>query len=274
MINTKIALSLASIATAGALVAGATFALFTDTETSTGNTFEAGSLDLKVDSDCHYFQNGAEVQDGCDGFGNWEQTDLGSEKFFNFTDIKPGDWGEDTISLHVVDNDAWGKFVIDSIDETDGDADGEALRQNMEFWVWVDQGTTDGFQCDEIEGPACGDDEKEGDNVWQQNEPIIIAPGDVDANGETWNIWEGLAATQDINGGDTNGVVDDGRMVGSTTYYFGLGWCFGEAEPTAVALADVCDGSGVGNEAQGDSLSGNLSFLVVQHRNNPTQDGF
>jgi predicted ribosomally synthesized peptide with SipW-like signal peptide len=38
----------------GALAAGATGAFFSDTETSTGNTFAAGSLDLRVDSEAHY----------------------------------------------------------------------------------------------------------------------------------------------------------------------------------------------------------------------------
>ena len=47
--NSKILLSVASIAAAGALIIGATFAYFSDTETSNNNTFTAGSLDLTVD---------------------------------------------------------------------------------------------------------------------------------------------------------------------------------------------------------------------------------
>lgn len=49
MINSKIALSLASIAAAGALVAGATFAFFSSTATSTGNVFSTGQLTLLLD---------------------------------------------------------------------------------------------------------------------------------------------------------------------------------------------------------------------------------
>jgi predicted ribosomally synthesized peptide with SipW-like signal peptide len=44
----KILLSVATIAVVGALAAGATTAWFSDTETSTGNTFTAGTLDLAV----------------------------------------------------------------------------------------------------------------------------------------------------------------------------------------------------------------------------------
>ena len=256
-INSRILLSLASIAAAAALLIGATFAFFSDSETSTGNTFTSGTLDLKVDSQCHYFQNGSDV--GCDDFGNWSQTDLepGVHTFFDFDDTKPGDWGENTISLHVVDNDAWGRFIIDNI------TDNGELRENMEFWIWVDQGDTPGFQ---------GSDTGEGDNVWDpQTEPLVITPGTVDLPSETWNIWDALTATWVFNGNiDTPGVVQDGRMVESITYYFGLAWCFGEADPSQGGLG-ACDGSGVGNDVQGDSLTGDLNFEVVQHRNNPNQ---
>jgi len=44
--NTKIILSLAVIAAVSAIAVGGTVAYFSDTETSTGNTFTAGSLDL------------------------------------------------------------------------------------------------------------------------------------------------------------------------------------------------------------------------------------
>jgi len=45
----KILLSLGAIAIVGVVVAGATGAFYNDTETSTGNIFTAGSIDLKVD---------------------------------------------------------------------------------------------------------------------------------------------------------------------------------------------------------------------------------
>ena len=41
----------------GAVVIGATGAFFSDTETSTGNTFTAGAIDLGVDNESYY--NGA-----------------------------------------------------------------------------------------------------------------------------------------------------------------------------------------------------------------------
>jgi predicted ribosomally synthesized peptide with SipW-like signal peptide len=47
----KILTSLVMIAAVGALVAGATGAFFSDTETSTGNTYTAGTIDISVDGE-------------------------------------------------------------------------------------------------------------------------------------------------------------------------------------------------------------------------------
>ena len=57
-----------------------TYAYFSDTETSTGNTFTAGTLDLKVD--------------GMD--------DPNVETYFTITNVKPGDSGSQTIQLKNV----------------------------------------------------------------------------------------------------------------------------------------------------------------------------
>src|SRR3989344_1160058 len=320
-INTKLLLSGITILAAAALIIGATFAFFSDTETSTGNTLAAGAIDLKVDSEAHYAglvcQNSVCVDDNppsttrqdlvgeeCDG--TWSLKDLGGDDiFFNLDDIKPGDEGENTISLHVFDNDAWGRFVISNVQALDNDctepetesSDPECsitptpipgvgeLASSLSFHVWLDQGAILGFQCfnpvNGATGARCSEDPTEGDNVQQCisegncQEPDLITPGSLDPNGETHNIWEGLAlyraslstacnATDGDGDGHAvdesdnylacHGLADDGRLVGSATYYFGLGW----------SLPD-----NVGNEAQTDSLSATLSFEVVQQRNNP-----
>lgn len=259
----KILYSILTVGAVGALAFGASQAFFSDTETSTDNTFVAGSLDLKVDSVCHYWVDDEDV--GCgEGaeFGNWDLDDLeaGVHKFFNFDDIKPGDYGEDTISLHVYDNDAWGRLVIDSlanddngltdpesdVDATGGAGEGE-LRQNLSFWVWLDQGLTPGFQNDADPG--------EGDNIYDpEHELMLITPGDIDEGGETWYLADGLSAAAAFYGvGD--GLELDGHLVGSVTYYFGIGWELP---------------SDVGNEVQSDSFSGDMTIEVEQYRNNPS----
>lgn len=315
----RILMSLLTVGAVGGLAFGATSAFFSDTETSTGNTIAAGQLDLKVDSESHYngkvcIPNVNQVPEiegdeyvwgpgvsswpitGTPCTGTWEETDLGaSTKFFDLTDVKPGDLGENTISLHVYDNDAWGRFVITDVQDVDNTCtepesnstddcaesdipdltlgSGE-LAENITFSAWIDDGAIPGFQ-----GP---EDTGEGDNIRQQNEQVVILPGTLDEAGETHNIWSALAAYRtllnstnvcDVTDPDGDGQTDldgtpsednylacqgiatDGRMVGSTTYYFGLDW----SVPTTV-----------GNEAQTDSLNATLSFEVEQHRNNPT----
>ena len=255
----KIIISLSVIAAAAAIVIGGTTAFFSDTETSTGNTFTAGSIDLKVDNTCHF--NGGSCPEHEGIVTTWTENDLGAiHKFFYFTDLKPGDFGEDTVSLHVHDNDAWGRLIIDNLTDSDNGCtepeleaeqgctptgDGE-LRENLSFWVWLDQGETPGFQGKSDTG--------EGDNIRQEAyEPMLITPGPIDAGGETWNLWEGLAAAYQGSDYGQYGMYLDGRMVGSVTYYFGIGWEL----PTDV-----------GNDVQSDTFVGDMILQVVQHRNN------
>lgn len=312
---------------AGALIVGATGAFFSDTETSTGNTFAAGALDLKVDSEAHYngsickpnlvttdnlndytWQGGNEYPVGLPCVGTWAETDLGiTHKFFDLSDIKPGDEGENTISLHVYNNDAWGRFLVNNVVDSDvsctepetevGTQEPECtnvdaatttpgeLAESIVFNAWLDQGSTPGFQNIGADGQpidANGEldgvqkpDPTEGDNLQQCNlqdeedcpEPLFWTGETVDEVSEgPFNLSEilsaahGLQGCQDLDGntdyGICHGLAQDGRMVGSTTYYFGLGWSI--------------PGS-VGNEAQTDSLVADLSFQVEQHRNNPVQ---
>lgn len=302
----KIIISLAVIMATAAAVAGATTAFYGDEEVSTDNVFTAGGVDLKVDSTAHYngmvctcptggsctWQPGAgAVQpyypptgSPCDG--TWAQTDLGAYKFFKLDDVKPGDSGENTVSLHVVANDAWGKFNIKNVrdqgvtcadPETEmandadchnqipgiAEADGE-LRENLIFSAWLDQGAIPGFQNG---GQNPNADPTEGDNIRQEpSEPLIITAGPIDAANKSYLLSQALAATyatadcQDPDGdtayGSCHGLAQDGRMVESAVYYFGLDWNL----PLAV-----------GNEIQNDQLLADLEFQVVQHQNNPTQ---
>src|SRR3972149_7090248 len=150
----RLLLSFATLLGATALIIGATFAFFSDTETSTNNTLEAGALDLKIDNTSYY--NGTPS-----ATTTWGLDDLPGHLFFNFTDIKPSDFGEDTMSFHV-DNDSWvcAEFTLTANDDNtctepevpddltcdegqtppDGDLlDGE-LAQNINFVFWPDDG--------------------------------------------------------------------------------------------------------------------------------------
>src|SRR3990172_10501680 len=78
---------------------GLSSAFFSDSETSQDNTFTAGELDLEIDNESYY--------NGVFNLGtSWDLSDLTDQLFFEFQDIKPSDFGEDTISLHA-ENDYW-----------------------------------------------------------------------------------------------------------------------------------------------------------------------
>src|SRR3989344_4649611 len=143
----KILYSLMMSGVVGAAVFGATQAWFSDTETSTGNVFQAGTIDLEIDNESYY--------NGEPSFHtSWDLRNLTIEKFFDFFDLKPGDYGEDTISVHVGSNDAYlcGNVALTSNDdngltepeEEDGDNDGGAgegeLADHVNFLWWADDG--------------------------------------------------------------------------------------------------------------------------------------
>ena len=277
----KIITSVGMIVFVGALVVGGTGAFFSDTETSTANVFTAGAIDLKVDSESHYNGNicKLDVNDvnknnsktdyvwmgtstypvagtTCDG--SWTQTDLGiTNKFFNFGDVKPGDFGENTISLHIDSNPAWvcadvkitSNDDVSTVDpETDaGDTpngtstfDGE-LAQNIEFTAWLDNASTSGAVA--------------GDNIHQAGEVLYFTPGP--------------AST--VLAGGTLTLADGGTgtpLPGGSTSYVGLAWCAGDMTATTGGGVPTCNGAAMGNIAQTDSMTADLTFRVEQSRNN------
>lgn len=241
-----------------------TQSFFSDAETSTENTFVGGKIDLLIDNDSYY--NGEESPET-----SWTLTDLDeTHKFFNFLDIKPGDWGEDTISIHTDDNNAWAcmEITITSDDDvssnepelSDGDVeedpnddfDGE-LGGAVQFVFWAD----------------------DGDNVLEDDE----YPSQVISEGSASEIlsqavWPLADAAENNVGG-----VDGEPMVGGETYYVGKAWCFGVlgfdpvpsgqgVNPT-VASGITCDGESLNNLTQTDTLTGDITFRAVQSRHNP-----
>jgi predicted ribosomally synthesized peptide with SipW-like signal peptide len=76
----KILLSLMMIVLVCALIGGGIYAYFSDTETSTGNTFTAGTLDLNLDggnTNVVKFAVG-DIAPGSSGNGTWTVTNVGS----------------------------------------------------------------------------------------------------------------------------------------------------------------------------------------------------
>ncbi len=240
----RILFSLLTLGTVGVVALAATGAFFSDTETSTGNRFEAGAIDLKVDYEGYYNKK----VDDSPNAGSWELTDLTQQHtFFDFADLKPGDFGEGTVSLHVDNNEAYACVnIIPTLNDdmtstepelesgddenTDSIFDGE-LAQSLHFKIWADN----------------------GDNIWQENE-LILTEGEGPITPRSWM----LAGP----GGNVFGGA--GALVGGQPYYLGISWDLPYE---------------VGNEAQTDKYMADISFYVEQARNNdnfacPVYEGF
>ncbi len=271
----RIILSLGAIVFVGAIAAGATGAFFNDSETSTGNTFTAGAIDLTVDSTQHYNGNVCALVDQsyvwqgnssypvpgtpCDG--TWTMTNLGpTNKFFNFGDVKPGDYGEDTISLHIDNNPAWACADIKTTsneengingpeaaagDVTSGPGQGE-LAQNVTLFAWLDNATA-----------TSSSPGTPGDNIWQAGEPILYGPVTMSSLvGATTTL---PLADPSVNSGDP--------LPPTATDYIGLAWCAGTMD-TSNPGTITCSGAAMNNLSQTDSATADVTLRVEQSRNN------
>jgi len=250
--NKKILISLSVIAAVAAIAIGGTVAYFSDVETSTGNTFTAGSIDLKIDNTCYL--NGKPVE-GC----TWGLTDLTDQLFFKFKDLKPGDWGEDTVSMHVYNNDAWACVTFKNLANDDNTCtepeDADDLPNTLGCWTTSQAG--EGELAQNLYFVFWADD---GDNIWETGERILMqGPASDVLNGKTYPIAD---TTFSIAGAPRT------PLTGSTTYHIGKAWCFGEMTVDGETGAITCNGESVDNASQSDSLTGDIIFYAEQARNN------
>lgn len=297
----KILLSLITIVCVGTLVGvGATGAFLSDSETSVGNTFTAGAIDLKVDNESYYNGNvcvenplaGANEPNqpywiwqgnapypvpGTACTTSFELDDLDKGLlFFNFRDLKPDDEGEDTISLHVNNNDAYTCMDMtltsnDDISSNEPELDTTDPPENP-------NDTWDGEIGDLVKMIWWVDD---GDNVLEEGESLL--------NG-------GVKSIKDFFGGDNAFSADladattnvwtnqPGPVIGGQDYYIAKAWCFGTMAENRVVQDNLgktgtngpmvrgtgisCDGKTLGNESQTDGATLDVAFRVVQARHN------
>jgi hypothetical protein len=257
----RLLLSLLTIGTIGGSALGLSTAFFSDTESSTGNVLGAGAIDLQIDNTSYY--NHAVSSET-----TWTQKDLTIEKFFNFSDVKPGDEGEDTISVHVNTNDSW---LCAEVKLTSDDENG--INPVESIAGDVSDGTGSGELADRINFLWWADD---GDNVLEENETVL--PG-----GPIGALSVGQTADVTLADSTTNIWGPAGPLPGGQTKYIGKAWCFGTLTPApltqdgfnnVISPANttggvICDGSAEGNQTQTDSLTADITFNAVQSRNNP-----
>jgi len=169
----------------------------------------------------------------------WGLTDLTSQHFWMFNDVKPGDRGSNVISLHVNGNDAYVcAFVTNEQNNENGvNSDeikaGESstnivgdLSQYLNLVVWED---------------------KNGDGIYNPSGEAELYKGGFDG------LNAGIAKLPIVGNGDDN---------------LGIAWCFGTQIVDEHTGAISCDGSANLNKAQTDSLLADLNLYAVQQRNN------
>lgn len=201
---------------------------------ATQSTFDNKGLELKIDSKAWY--NGVSVPSA-----TWGLKDLtpGTDKFWNYPDVKPGDYGCNVISIHVKKQDAWAcidfknqKNLENGITESEapedpnGSASGE-LGDVLEFFGWLDDG--DG----KYEPPG----EKALFGTSTQAASIML-------NEKTYAIGDSKssACQQD------------------KTKYISACWCAGDLVVNMQTGKITCDGSRVGNGSQTDTMT--LDVLI------------
>lgn len=207
---------------------------------------QCGSIDLKIGYQGYYNK---EV-DGAPNAGNWFFRDLTHEKFFNFSDIKPGDYGEGTVGLKVLNNDAWACVTISNLHNSEniltdpemkaGDTtvgpDGGELAQYLNVTAWLD----------------------DGDNIWEYGEPLLFK-----------NIY---GPVSDVFNKKTYALADAttgfGPMKANVAKYIAFKWCAGTMTVNQTNYTIMCDGNGMGDMAQSDSVTADISFYAEASKNN------
>ena len=179
----------------------------------------------------------------------WGEQDLSQgDRFWYFPDIKPGDWGINIISLHDYGNDAFACLLPSNIDDHEnsllnpetlaGDAlnlgnpslKGE-LSNELEFFMWQDNN---------------------GNNSYDVSEPVLVSAGTPFNQIETEMVAMSLTGNAPIT-------------------LIGINWCAGTQggpQNTGDAGPITCDGNGMGNIAQTDSMLADFVAYAVQQRNN------
>lgn len=194
---------------------------------------------LTINRDPEDCNDNSEFQNAC---RLWTEKDLEQgDSFFNFGDIKPGDFGTDVISLHVYDNDAYACLIVhdknDQENEIQESEEGDTTSPEGELSNYLDVVTW--MDTNENGSHDTGED-------------IITGPAPLSSFGSLMSLDSG----------------NNQFLTATTTKNIGLAWCAGNLLVDETTGAISCDGSGMLNDAQSDSFSASLTAYAVQTRNN------
>lgn len=207
-----------------------------------GTTFaskdKTGRLELTVDSTAYY--NGV-LQPAL----TWEAKNLvpTADHFFTFSDVKPGDSGSTTISLHLKRGSAWAcldfrRLLDDENYVTEPEVgedtvEGGDLSRLLQFFAWRD----------------------DGDGVYEIGEEALFGGSQQSA--------------KDVLKDETYALADSTNRPAyreNSTNYVGVEWCAGTLTVDQSIATVSCDGRHFGNESQTDSLSVDVVLRAVNAR--------
>ncbi len=244
--NTKILAPVLVIGVALMMGVAGGVALFTDTETSEGNTIEAGDLDLKVGfatvTNQPYDTTGSNLWDDHPNFNGPDDDykpvdDIDGKQLVNISDIKPGGSGEFYgmfgWSLLVKGNPAWVKLDINDIMDCEGiitEPENDAESGN----------------------PASDGGEMLESLEWD----VYVTKGNLYANEDEWTY------SENYNFGDPIPIVNQDKSQAD--------WEPCEATVVYFVTLQFEVPTDVGNEMQGDNLSFAMNFNATQARHQDT----
>ncbi|MDP2705065.1 MAG: DUF642 domain-containing protein [bacterium] len=172
----------------------------------------------------------------------WGEQDLGQgDTFWNFPDIKPGDWGTNVISLHVYGNDAFACLLPSNLEDNE--------NTPIEPEVTAGDTTADGIQNGELSGELefFMWEDANGNNAFDLSEQILVTAGTPFNQIPTQMVAMSLTGNAPIT-------------------LVGMSWCAGDQ--TLVGTTVNCDGNGMGDIAQTDKMVSDFVAYAVQQRNN------
>lgn len=255
----KMLAGLGTIGVAGAGAGMGTTALYSDSESSTGNTIEAGTSNMAVDFGLVEIDSSAPdaVDASIEGVdGDSARIDGGPAVNLNVGDMKPGDCIILRATVEVVGNPMYVALDAQNVDnsgganpepedQTESEDDGE-LAENLDIVFGWDSDRTD-LHDNSLEGSINADPNGTyaGDKFLTDAGNGILYRGRNEASGDPPGGHGG-------NGASATRIGDDGNADrGQVTHFI-----------------EVCLPESVGNIVQGDSVDFDLVWNAEQVRNN------
>lgn len=166
----------------------------------------------------------------------WDLKDLGQGNYYwNYNDVKPGDYGINIISLHAYDNDAYACLITHNI------VDAEDTMVDPE----IEAGDNIASIIGELSGfiKIFAWEDANQNNAYNLGEPIITGP----------------------NASLT--TADRIPLTKSNTKYIGVAWCAGTQSVNGQGVIS-CNGASMGDIAQTDIMTAAITAYAEQQRNN------